>query len=61
MNVRQRAEARIPRLRAKLESVVPLRVKPHLLWGTMERRKRLEAALRRAEFIVAQHQLKRGK
>jgi hypothetical protein len=41
-------------LRAKLESEVSLRLKPHLL-GTMEKRKRLEAALRRAEFIVAQH------
>jgi hypothetical protein len=31
-----------------------LRLKPHLL-GTMEKRKRLEAALRGCEFIVAQH------
>jgi hypothetical protein len=50
----QRAEHRIPKLRAKLESEVSLRLKPHLL-GTMEKRKRLEAALRRCEFIVAQH------
>jgi hypothetical protein len=51
MNVRQRAELQIPKLRAKLESKVSLRLKP-VLWGTMERRSRHEAALRRAEFIV---------
>jgi hypothetical protein len=50
----QRAEHRIPKLRAMLESEVSLRLKPHLL-GTMEKRKRHEAALRRCEFIVAQH------
>ena len=51
MSIRQRAEHRIPKLRAKLESAESLRLKPHL-WGTMERRSRLEAALRRAELIV---------
>ena len=56
MSVRQRAEHRIPKLRAMLESKESLRLKP-VLWGTMERRKRLEAALRRCEFIVAQHQI----
>lgn len=48
-----RAEQRLPRLRAMLESEESLRLKPHL-WGTMERRKRHEAALVRHEFIVAQ-------
>jgi hypothetical protein len=52
MSVRQRAEHRIPKLRAMLESETSLRLKP-VLWGTMERRKRLEAALRRAEYIVS--------
>jgi hypothetical protein len=52
MGLRQRAEHRIPKLRAMLESDVSLRLKPHL-WGTMERRSRLEAALRRAEYIVS--------
>jgi hypothetical protein len=56
MGPRQRAEVRIPRLRAMLESPTSLRLKP-VLWGKMERRKRLEAALRRCEFIVAQHQI----
>jgi hypothetical protein len=56
MSVRQRAEHRIPKLRAMLESEAPLRLKP-VLWGKMERRKRLEAALRRCEFIVAHGQL----
>jgi hypothetical protein len=51
MSVRQRAEHRIPKLRAMLESKESLRLKP-VLWGTMERRKRHEAALARAEFIV---------
>ena len=56
VGLRGRAEGRIPKLRAMLESPESLRLKPHL-WGTMERRKRLEAALRRCEFIVARHQL----
>ena len=51
MGSRRRAEHRIPKLRAKLESAASLRLKPHL-WGTMERRSRLEAALQRAELIV---------
>jgi hypothetical protein len=50
----QRAEHRIAKLKAMLDSKESLRLKPHLL-GTMEKRKRHEAALRRAEFIVAQH------
>ena len=54
MSVRQRAERRIPQLRAMLESKEPLRLKPSTLWGTMERRPRHEAALRKAEFRVAQ-------
>jgi hypothetical protein len=55
MSPRQRAENRIPKLRAMLESKESLRLKP-VLWGTMERRKRHEAALRRAEFIVGQRE-----
>jgi hypothetical protein len=43
MSVRQRAEHRIPKLRAMLESKESLRLKP-VLWGKMERRKRLEAS-----------------
>ena len=50
LSVRQRAELRVPELKARLSSDEPLRLKPSTLWGTMERRKRLEAALRRAEF-----------
>ena len=49
-----RAELRLPKLRAMLESKAPLRLKPSAMWGTMERRSRLEAALRKVEFIVAQ-------
>lgn len=52
MSSRRCAEYRIPKLRAMLESTESLRLKPHL-WGTMERRGRLEAALRRAEYIVS--------
>jgi hypothetical protein len=51
MSVRQRAEHRIPKLRAMLQREQSLRLKPHL-FGTMERRKRLEAALRRNELLV---------
>jgi hypothetical protein len=56
MSVKQRAEHRIPKLRAMLESESSLRLKPHLR-GTMEHRSRLKAALARAEYIVAQHRL----
>ena len=52
MSVRQRAELRIPKLRAMLESETSLRLKP-VLWGKLERRSRLEAALARCEFIVS--------
>jgi hypothetical protein len=56
MSVRQRAEHRIVKLRAMLESKESLRLKP-VLWGTMERRKRHEAALARCEFIVGRRWL----
>ena len=54
MSRRQRAERRIPLLRAVLESKESLSLKPSTLWGTMARRSRHEAALRQAEFRVAQ-------
>jgi hypothetical protein len=52
ISVKKRAEMRIPKLRAMLESEVSLRLKP-VLWGKLERRKRHEAALARAEFILS--------
>jgi hypothetical protein len=52
MSVKQRAEHRIPQLRAMLETTTSLRLKP-VLRGTMERRSRLEAALARCEYIVS--------
>jgi hypothetical protein len=57
---RRRAELRIPKLRATLQSEQSLRLKPHL-WGTMERRKRLEMVLRRAELLVGRHDFVREK
>jgi hypothetical protein len=51
MGLRQRAEHRIPKLKAMVESEQSLRLKPHL-WGKMERRVRLEAALRKAQLLV---------
>jgi hypothetical protein len=51
MSVRQRAERRIQKLSAMLKSAQSLRLKPHL-WGKMERRSRLEEALRRAEYVA---------
>jgi hypothetical protein len=51
MSVRQRAELRIPKLKAMLQSEQSLRLKPHL-WGTMEKRVRHEAALRKAQLLV---------
>jgi hypothetical protein len=53
MSVRQRAEHRIPKLRAMLESETALRLKPSTLWSKMGRSSRLEAALRECEFRVA--------
>jgi hypothetical protein len=54
MGPKPRAEHRAPKLRAKLHSETSLRLKP-VLWGTMERRSRLQAALQRAELIVRRH------
>ena len=56
MSISQRAEDQIPKLRAKLESAESLRLKSHL-WGTMERRERHEAALRRNLAILRRHDL----
>jgi hypothetical protein len=56
LSVRQRAERRIPKLRAMLESKASLRLKP-VLRGKMERRSRHEAALRRCKFIVGRRWL----
>ena len=51
---RQRASRRIPQLRAMLETETSLRLKSHhLRYSKLERRKRLEAALARCEFIVS--------
>jgi hypothetical protein len=52
MSRKQRAERRAFKLQAMLESKTSLRLKP-VLWGTMERRKRHEAALARAEFVIS--------
>jgi hypothetical protein len=54
LSIRQRAERRIPQLRAMLETETSLRLKSHhLRYSKLERRKRLEAALARCEFIVS--------
>ena len=58
VSVRRRAEHRIPKLRAMLESETSLRLKPHL-WGKLERRSRHEAALAKAELRVAQYRVPR--
>ena len=57
----QRARMRIPKLKAKLESEVHRRLRPHLRWSKMERRQRYETALARCEYIVARAQFKRLK
>lgn len=51
MSCRQRAEHRSRKLRTMLETPVSLRLKP-VLWGKMERRSRLAAALARCEYII---------
>jgi hypothetical protein len=55
MSKAERAAYVAPRLRARLNSEAHARVKPHLLWSKLERRKRLEAALRRCEYTVSRH------
>ena len=55
---KMRAEMRIPKLKAMLESETSLRLKP-VLWGRMERRKRHEAALERCEYVVNRSRFKR--
>jgi len=51
---KRRAEFRIPKLRAMLESETPLRLKPQQLrYSKLARRKRLTASLRRAEYVVS--------
>jgi hypothetical protein len=61
MGVKRRAELSVSRLSAMLESEEPLRLKPSTLWGKMERRSRFEAALRKAEFRVAQSGIVRAR
>ena len=60
VSVKKRAEMRIPKLKAMLESEASLRLKP-ALYGKMERRSRMEAALREAEFRVAQSGIRKAK
>ena len=60
ISLRGRAELRVPKLKGMLESKQSLRLKP-VLRGTMERRSRLEAALRECEFRVAQRGSPRGR
>ena len=59
--MKRRAELSVSRLRAILESKESLRLKPSTLWGKMERRSRYEAALREAEFRVAQGGIMRAR
>jgi hypothetical protein len=51
----ERAAYVAARLAARLSSPSPARLKPHLRWSKLERRGRLEAALRRNEFTVLRH------
>jgi hypothetical protein len=43
------------RLKPRLLSPSPARLKPHLRWSKLERRVRLAAALRRCEYTVSRH------
>ena len=53
LSVRQRAALQAPKLIARLSSAKSERLKL-VLWGSMERRSRHEAALARNEFILSQ-------
>ncbi len=52
MSLSERTAYVASRLAVRLASPSPARLKPHL-WGTMERRLRLEASLRQCEFRAA--------
>jgi hypothetical protein len=43
------------RLKPRLASASPARLRPHLRYSKLERRSRLEAALRRCEYIVSRY------
>jgi hypothetical protein len=51
----ERAAHVASRLKPRLASASPARLKPHLRYSKLERRSRLEAALRRCEFTVSRH------
>jgi hypothetical protein len=51
----ERAAHVAARLKPRLLSPSPARLKPHLRWSKLERRGRLEASLRRCEHIVSRH------
>jgi hypothetical protein len=54
MSRRERAAYIAERLKARLASPSPARLKPHLRWSKLERRVRLEAALRECEFRMGE-------
>ena len=51
----ERAAHVASRLKPRLASPSPARLKPHLRYSKLERRGRLEAALRRCEYTVSRH------
>ena len=51
----ERAAHVAARLKPRLASPSPARLKPHLRYSKLERRSRLEAALRRCEYTVSRH------
>jgi hypothetical protein len=51
----ERAAHVASRLKPRLASPSPARLKPHLRWSKLERRSRLEMALRRCEYIVSRY------
>ena len=51
----ERATHVASRLKPRLTSASPARLKPHLRYSKLERRGRLEAALRRCEFVASRH------
>jgi hypothetical protein len=51
----ERAAHVASRLKPRLDSASPARLKPHLRYSKLERRGRLEAALRRCEYIASRH------
>jgi hypothetical protein len=61
MSVYKRAEVRVPKLLARLESKTPARLHPRPDGSMLDRRRQLENSLRLAQLVLKRHRLKGAK